>query len=168
MGTLGFDWGIYSFCDNEDYHVLFECKMLRAQVKSLVERGIIWIEREMVQRDECMVASLYPLATQLKASCNAISVGSRKDWDEYLLKSLGQVAPAPSSSVVIEDIVESPMDLGSSDSEKRQTPLAIEGFTPLVPALLVVIRLALSLVQEGTATFLLFKVSILLFCQGLP
>ena len=31
-----------------------------------------------------MVASLCPLAAQSGTSCNAISVGSRKDWDEYL------------------------------------------------------------------------------------
>ena len=98
-----------------------------------------------------MAASLCPLATQLEASCNAISVGSRKDWNEYLLKCLGQVAPAPSSSVAIKEIVESHTDSRSSDSEKRQTPLAIEGFTPLVPALPVVTGLGSSSIQEGTA-----------------
>ncbi|KAK9997908.1 hypothetical protein SO802_017511 [Lithocarpus litseifolius] len=85
-----------------------------------------------------------------EASYNAISVGSRKDWDEYLLKRLGQVAPAPSFSVVIEKIVESPTDLRSSNSEKRQTPPAIEGFTPLVTALPAVTGPASSSVQEGT------------------
>ena len=30
MGTLGFDWGIYTFCDSEDSHALFDCKVLRA------------------------------------------------------------------------------------------------------------------------------------------
>ncbi|KAL0009860.1 hypothetical protein SO802_004968 [Lithocarpus litseifolius] len=27
MGNLGFDWGIF-FCDNEDSHALFDCKVL--------------------------------------------------------------------------------------------------------------------------------------------
>ncbi|KAL0004815.1 hypothetical protein SO802_012376 [Lithocarpus litseifolius] len=30
MGTPGIDWGICSFCDSEDSHTLFDCKMLRA------------------------------------------------------------------------------------------------------------------------------------------
>ena len=32
IGTLGFDWGICSFCDSKDSHALFDCKMLQAQV----------------------------------------------------------------------------------------------------------------------------------------
>ena len=28
IGTMGFDWGIYSFCDSEDSHALFDCKVL--------------------------------------------------------------------------------------------------------------------------------------------
>ena len=32
IGTLGFDWGICSFCDSKDSHALFGCKMLQAQV----------------------------------------------------------------------------------------------------------------------------------------
>ena len=35
MGTPRFDWGIYLFCDSEDSHALFDCKVLRAQVQSL-------------------------------------------------------------------------------------------------------------------------------------
>ena len=60
------------------------------------------------------------------------------------MKCLGQVALTPPSSVVIEEIVESPMDSRSSDLEKRQTLPAIEGFTPLVSALPAVIRPASS------------------------
>ncbi|KAK9991399.1 hypothetical protein SO802_026384 [Lithocarpus litseifolius] len=100
IGTLSFDWGICSYCDREDSHALFHCKMLRAQVQSLTER-----------------------------------IGSRKDWDEYLLKCLGQIAPASSSLVVIEEIVETPTNPGSSDSEKGQVSPAIERFTPLILAL---------------------------------
>ena len=48
METLRFDWGIYSFCDGKDTHALFDCRVLRAQVQSLAERDIIWIEREIV------------------------------------------------------------------------------------------------------------------------
>ncbi|KAL0014013.1 hypothetical protein SO802_001082 [Lithocarpus litseifolius] len=32
VGTPGFDWEICSFCDSEDKHTLFDCKVLRAQV----------------------------------------------------------------------------------------------------------------------------------------
>ena len=71
-----------------------------------------------MRRGDCMTASLCPPNVQLEASCNAISVGPRKDWVEYLLKHLGQVALAPPSSIVIEEIVESPADSGSLDSGK--------------------------------------------------
>ena len=30
IGTPGFDWGSCSFCDNEDSHTLFDCKVLQA------------------------------------------------------------------------------------------------------------------------------------------
>ena len=79
-----------------------------------------------------MAASLCPPTAQSGASSNAISVGSRKDWDEYLLKHLGKATLAPPSSVVIKEIVESPADQRSSDLGKGQALLAIEGFTPLV------------------------------------
>ena len=82
MGTPGFDWGLYSFYDNEDSHALFDCKVLQAQVHTLAEHGIISVEREMA-------ANLCPLTIQSETSCNAISVRSRKDWDKYLLKRLG-------------------------------------------------------------------------------
>ena len=77
--------------------------------------------------------------------------------DKYLLKRLGLVASKPSSSIVIEEIVESPMDSGSSDLEKRQNPPTIKGFTPLVLALLAVIRPASSSIQEGTANFIAIR-----------
>ncbi|KAL0008660.1 hypothetical protein SO802_010162 [Lithocarpus litseifolius] len=150
MGTPGFDWGICSFCDNGDRNALFDCRVLRAQVQSLADPGIIWIGREIVQRDDCMAASLCPLATQLGTSCNTVSIGSRKDWDEYLQKRLGKITSISPSSIVIEDIIESPTDLESSDSRKGQTPPAIKGFTPLVLALPTIIGPASSSVQEGT------------------
>ena len=100
-----------------------------------------------------MAASLCPLATQSGASCNAILVGLRKDWDEYLQKCLGKVTSALFSSVVIEEIIESPTDLGSLDSGKGKILPAIEGFTPLLLALPTVTKPASSSVQEGTAIF---------------
>ena len=144
IGTPRFDWGTYSFCDNEDRHALFDCKVLRAQVQSLVKSSIIWVEREIMRKGDCMVASLCPLATQLETSCKVISVGSRKDWDEYLLKRLGKATSASLSSIVIEEIIESPADPGSLNPGKGKSPPAIEGFTPLVLTLPVVVRLALS------------------------
>ena len=98
-----------------------------------------------------MAASLCPLTIQLEASYNAISVRSRKDWDEYLQKCLGQVAPAPSFSVVIEETVETPTNSGSSDSGKGQAPPTIRGFTLLVLALPAITRPTSSSVQEGIA-----------------
>ena len=41
METPRFDWGIYSFCDSEDSHALFDYKVLRAQMQSLPKYGII-------------------------------------------------------------------------------------------------------------------------------
>jgi len=82
-----------------------------------------------------MVASLFPLATQSGTSCNVISVRSRKDWDKYLQIFLGKVTSAPPSSIVIEEIIESPADSELSDLGKGQASPTIEGFTPLVLAL---------------------------------
>ena len=45
------------------------------------------------------------------------------------------------------------MDQRSSNLGKGQAPPAIEGFTPLVLALPVVVELATSLIQEGIAIF---------------
>ena len=104
-----------------------------------------------MQRDDCMAASLCPLATQLGTSCNTISVGTRKDWDEYLQKCLGKITLAPPSLVVIKKIIESPVDSKLSDSGKGQAPPAIKGFTPLVLAFPIVVRPASSSVQVGTA-----------------
>ena len=98
-----------------------------------------------------MAASLCPPIVQSGASYNSISVRSRKDWDEYLLKCLGKATLAPPSSIVIEDIIESPMDPRSSDSRKGQALPAIEGFAPLVLALLAIIGPTSSPIQEGTA-----------------
>ena len=58
IGALGFNWETYSFCDCGDRHAQFDCRVLRAQVQSLVDHGIIWIETEAVRRKDCMEASL--------------------------------------------------------------------------------------------------------------
>ena len=58
--------------------------VLRAQVQSLAGHGIIWIEREVVWGNDCMAASLCPLNTQSGTSHIDVTIGSRKDWDEYL------------------------------------------------------------------------------------
>ena len=79
MWTPGFDWVICSFCDSENSHALFDYKVLQKQVQSLAKRGIIWIEKEIMRRGDCMAANLCPLPTQPKPNCNVISIGSRKD-----------------------------------------------------------------------------------------
>ena len=98
-----------------------------------------------------MAANLCPLATKLGTSYNAVLVGSRKDWEKYLQKRLGKVTSMPPSSVVIEEIIESLANLGSSDLGKGQALPAIEGFTPPVLALPTVVGPASSSVQEGIA-----------------
>ena len=98
-----------------------------------------------------MAANLSPLTTQSRTSYNAILVGSRKDWDEYLQKHLGKVTSTPPFLVVIEEIIESLADSGLLDSRKDKIPPTIKGFTPLVLALPVITGPASSSVQEGTA-----------------
>ena len=66
IGAPGFDWEDCSFYDSGDRHALFDCRVLRAQVQSLANRGIIWIEREVMQKSDCMVASLCPPSTQAR------------------------------------------------------------------------------------------------------
>ena len=56
----------------------------------------------------------------------------------------------PSSSIVIEEVIESLVNSGSSDSGKGQASPAIEGFTSLVLAIPAVVGPASSSVQEGT------------------
>ena len=60
----------------------------------------------------------------------------------------------PPSSVVIEEIIESPADPGSSDSGKGQASPAIKGFIPLVLALLTITGPTPSSIQEGIAIVL--------------
>ena len=52
-------------------------------------------------------------------------VGSRKDWDEYLWECLHKIPQAPLNFVVIEEIIESPVDSGAPPPKKGQTMPAI-------------------------------------------
>ena len=79
-----------------------------------------------------------------------MSIGSRKDWDEYLQKCLCRIPPGPPTSIIIKKITESPVDSGAPSSKKGQTMLAIKGFTPLVLALLAVAEPSLGFIQKGT------------------
>ena len=63
-----------------------------------------------------MATSLCPLGLQARTSYSAMSVGSRKDWDEYLKDYVCKVPLGIGTSVspplvVIEEIVESSPDL---------------------------------------------------------
>ena len=97
-----------------------------------------------------MAASLCPSNTQTGTSHSTMMVGSREYWDEYLQESLCKIPPAPPTSVIIEEIIESPVDSRVPAPEKGQTMPAIKGFTPLVLALLVVIKPSPGFIQKGT------------------
>ena len=97
-----------------------------------------------------MAASLCPSNTQTGTSHSTMMVGSREYWDEYLQESLCKIPPAPLTSVIIEEITESPVDSRVPAPEKGQTMPAIKGFTPLVLALLVVTKPYPGFIQKGT------------------
>ena len=62
--------------------------------------------------------------------------------------AFSKATSTPPSSVVIEEIIESLADLGSSNPVKGHAPPAIKGFTPLVLSLPTVAWPALLSVQE--------------------
>ena len=101
-----------------------------------------------------MAASLCPLSTQAGTSQNVMSVGLRKDWDKYLRECLCKIPPTPLTLVVIEEIIESPMDSGALASKKGKPMPAIKGFTPLVLALLAIAEPSPRFVQKGTLVVL--------------
>ena len=82
-----------------------------------------------------MVASLCLPSTQAGTSHNTMTIGSRKEWDAYLRECLCKIPPTPLTSVFIEEITESLMDLRAPAPKKGQTTPAVEGFAPLVLAL---------------------------------
>lgn len=91
-----------------------------------------------------------------------MSIGTKKDWDEYLQERLcnvplGMKAPTPPTLVVTEDIIESPVDLVVSASKKEQTLPAIEGFAPLILSLLGIVKLVPGFVQKGTPIILVIR-----------
>ena len=88
--------------------------------------------------------------TQVGTSHIAMTIGSRKDLGKYLHERLCRIPPAPSTSVIIEEITESLMDSGAPAPKKGQAMLAIEGFTPLVLALLTVVEPSLGFILKGT------------------
>ena len=57
-----------------------------------------------------MAVNLCPPNTQVGTTYNAMIVGSRKDWGKYLKEHLCRIPPAPSTLVIIEEIIESPVD----------------------------------------------------------
>ena len=63
---------------------------------------------------------------------------------------LGMRTLAPLTSVVIEEIIESPMDSRALAPKKEQTMPAIEGFSPLILSLLGITKPSLGFVQKGT------------------
>ncbi|KAL0011336.1 hypothetical protein SO802_006444 [Lithocarpus litseifolius] len=97
IGASGFDWEINSFCDSGDRH----------------PNSII----------ECFEHTLSSPSAQAGTSHNAMLVGSREDWDEYLQEHLCKIPlemrmPASQTSVVIEEIIESPVDSGAPAPKK--------------------------------------------------
>ena len=88
-----------------------------------------------------MAASLCPSNTQAGTSHNAMSIGSRKDLDEYLQERLcrvppGMRTPSPLISIIIDEITESSVHSRVLAPKKEQTMSAIEGFAPLILSLL--------------------------------
>ena len=83
-----------------------------------------------------------------------MSIGSKKDWDEYLEERFCKVpprmrTPTPPTLVVIEEMIESPMDLRVPSPKKEQTMPAIEGFVPLILSLPGIAKPSPRFVQKG-------------------
>ena len=84
-----------------------------------------------------------------------MTIGSRKDWDKYIQEHLCKVLPwlrmpAPPTSVIIEEIIESPVDSGVPSPKKEQTPSTIKGFAPLILSLIGIVKPSPGFVQKGT------------------
>ena len=103
-----------------------------------------------MRRGDCMAANLCPPNTQAGTSHSAISIGSRKDWDKYLQERLCRIPLAPSTSIIIVEITESPVDSEALSPKKGQAMLTVEDFTPLALALPAVIELSPGFIQKGT------------------
>ena len=93
-----------------------------------------------MRRNDCVATSLCPPSTQARTSHRAMSIGSRKDWDEYLRECHCKVPLvmrmlAPPTSVVIEEIIESPVASGVLAPKKGQAIPTVEDFAPLILSL---------------------------------
>ena len=90
--------------------------------------------------------SKYPRGT----SHSVMTIRSRKDWDEYLRERLCKIPSTPPTSVIIEEIIESPVDSRAPALKKGQAMPAIEGFTPLVLALPAIAKPSSRFIQKGS------------------
>ena len=107
--------------------------------------------------------SLYLIGLLVGTGHGAMSVGCRKDWDEYLKKHvckvpLGIRVLAPPTSVVIEEIVESSLDSKASAPKKEQAMSTIKGFAPLILSLPKITKLSPGFVKKKPMLSPLFKV----------
>ena len=69
--------------------------------------------------------------------------------------------PTPPTSVVIKEIIESLVDSRAPAPKKGQAIPTIEGFTPLVLTLPIVVEPSPGFIQKGTLSSLPFEVLIL-------
>ena len=102
-----------------------------------------------------MATSLCSPGLQEGTSHSAMSVGSRKDWDEYLKEHvckvpLGIRISAPPTLVVIEEIVNSSLDSEASAPKKEQAMSTIKGFAPLILSLPKITKLSPGFVKKKT------------------
>ena len=115
-----FKWEVCSFYHSGDRHALFDYRVLQAQVQSLADCGIIWIER--------------------KSREGAIAWQPTYALPVHKQELATTLPPASPTSVVIKEIIESPVDSRALAPKKGQAMPAIEGFTTLVLVLLAVIK----------------------------
>ena len=92
-----------------------------------------------MRRSDCMPASLCPLGVQARMRM------PWKDWDEYLREHickvpLGMKTPAPPTSVIFEEIIDSFVDSRALASKKQQTMPTVKGFVPLILSLLGIVE----------------------------
>lgn len=86
-----------------------------------------------------------------------MTVELRKDLDEYLQERLCKIPSASPISVIIKEIIESPIDSEAAAIKKEQTMPAIKGFTPLVLALPTTVKPSLGFSQKGTPIVLAIR-----------
>ena len=77
-----------------------------------------------MQKGDCMATSLCPLGLQARTSHGAMSMGSRINWDEYLIDRVYKIplwigTSGPPISCFIEEIVEQSLDSEVSAPKKE-------------------------------------------------